>query len=78
MNCPSSAVHAVITRQLLKRKVPPVAGSILVVGSQFSMSNKLCTVVAVEKGVLHVTSGRDSADDEEDMPNDRLEQLIME
>jgi hypothetical protein len=42
------------------------------------MSNKLCTVVAVEKGVLHVTSGRDSADDEEDMPNDRLEQLIME
>ena len=54
------------------------AGSILVVGSQFSMSNKLYTVVAVNKGVSRVTSGRDGADDEEDMPNDRLEQLIME
>lgn len=78
LNCPSSAVHAVITRQLLKRKVPPFAGSILVVGSQFSMSNKLYTVVAVNKGVSRVTSGRDGADDEEDMPNDHLEQLIME
>ena len=42
------------------------------------MSNKLYTVVAVGKGVSHVTSGRDGANDEEDMPNDHLEQLIME
>jgi hypothetical protein len=78
LNCPSSAVHAVITRRLLKRKVPPFAGSILVVGSQFSMSKKLYTVVAVEKGVSRVTSGRDGANDKEKMPNDHLEQLIME
>jgi hypothetical protein len=42
------------------------------------MSDKLYTVVAVEKGVSRVTSCHDGVDNEEDMPNNRFEQFIME
>ena len=44
----------------------------------FNMSDKLYTVVAVEKGVSRVTSCHDGVDNEEDMPNNRFEQFIME